>query len=76
MSMTVLAIAATHAAPVIIAGFITRAYGPVSIATLVMMLVGYFTGNPAFVAFDLVAVAIGSVIAFNAVESGESTGES
>lgn len=62
MSITVLAIAAAHALPPIIGGFISNTKGGVLIGALIGSAIAVGTGNSNFMIPDLIGVAAGTWI--------------
>ena len=63
MSLTVFAIAAAHAVPVVLVGAISRRKGPTIITAVFVGAVGALTGSPVYMAIDIVAVVIGYLVA-------------
>ena len=55
-------IAVLHALPVLIAGFLSKRRSPAIFAAVVMVFVGMLTGNPTYIAVDIVAVGLALAI--------------
>lgn len=69
MSLIVFAIAAAHAIPPIIGTVATKSKSGMIGGAIIGTLIAFATGNPAFIASDLIGVGAGVWISFNILES-------
>jgi len=59
MSDTILFIGILHAVPVLLVGLLSRNSSAVFITAIIMGAIGFITGSPAYIAFDLMGVFLG-----------------
>ena len=59
MSETVLFIGILHAIPILLVGLLSRNSNVVFITAIIMGAIGFVTGSPAYIAFDLLGVLLG-----------------
>ncbi len=67
MSLIVLAIGAAHTLPPIIGAAVGKTKASVIIGSVVGILIAFATGNPAFVAADLIGVGVGTWLGYSLV---------
>jgi hypothetical protein len=66
-----LILALLHAIPVLIAGGVFRSKSAVWIVSIIMILIGVFTGSPAYAAADIIAVTFGSYVALGMCKTSD-----
>ena len=69
MSLFVIAIGAAHALPSLIGAAVSKKKTGVILGAAIGCLLGFLSGNPAFIAADLIGVGIGTWIGLSMVES-------
>lgn len=69
MTLTVLLIALLHAIPVLVVGAVTRSKIWLIVTTMIAGFIGAVTGNPAYAAVDLLAVAVAFFVGISYINS-------
>ena len=67
MSFVVLAIGAAHALPPIIGGVMSKKKAGTILGSAIALLIAFASGNPAFIAVDLIGVGIGTWLGLSIV---------
>jgi hypothetical protein len=69
MSFVILAIGAAHAIPPIVGAAIGKSKPGVIVGSVIGGLIAFASGNPAFIAADLIGVGLGTWFGFSMIES-------
>lgn len=72
MSLFVLAIAAGHAVPPIVGAILGKSKSAVYIGSGIASVIAIASGNPAFIAADLVGVGLGTWLGLSMLKNGSS----
>lgn len=67
MSFIVIGIGAAHALPPLIGAAISKTKAGVIVGAAIGCLIGVFSGNPAFIAADLLGVGIGTWVGLSVI---------